>query len=273
MSETRQVWKPWRAKTRTAASRMMRRLSTAGRVAATSGSSWEGALGVHLARPAVGGGPAVGQRGQRPPDLGLAVEVELGDGERLRVGRLGQHDAPWVDDHRAPARAVARRVLPDLVRGDHEGLVLDRAGAEEDLPVLARGRERERGRDDEHAGAAHGEDPVELGEAQVVTDAQTELDAAGGLREDDLLAGRLVLGLPVGLAADLDVEHVDLAVNGLLLAVGAEVHGGVRAALGPLDALGDRARDQVDAQLARRRARPRERGPVERLGAGHRLLG
>ena len=34
----------------------------------------------------------------------------------------------------------------------------------------------------------HREDPVELGEAQVVTDGQAELDAVGGLGDDDLVA-------------------------------------------------------------------------------------
>ena len=38
---------------------------------------------------------------------------------------------------------------------------------------------------------------------------------------------------------------MNLAVDGLLLAVGPEVHGGVRAALGALDALRDRAGDEV----------------------------
>src|SRR5215216_3121025 len=102
MSETRQVWKPWRANTRTAASRMIRRLSTVGFVAATSGSSrgpWpsrpirggqgprEGALGGDLSGPAVGRRAAVGQRRHRAPDLRLTVEVELGEREGLRVRR------------------------------------------------------------------------------------------------------------------------------------------------------------------------------------------
>ena len=62
-------------------------------------------------------------------------------------------------------------------------------------------------------------------------------------------------------AADLDVEHVDLAVGRAVLAVGPDVDARVRAARGALDALGDRAGDEVDAELARRRARPgRARG-------------
>ena len=43
------------------------------------------------------------------------------------VGRAGEHDAPRVDDQRPPTGAHARRVLADLVGGDHERLLLDRA--------------------------------------------------------------------------------------------------------------------------------------------------
>jgi len=164
-------------------------------------------------------------------------------------------------------------VLADLVGGDHERLVLDRAGAQQDLPVLPRGGERERGRHEQDPRAADGEDPVELGKAQVVTDAHAELDALRRLGDDELLAGRLVLGLAVGGPAHLDIEHVDLAVDGLLLAVGPEVHGGVGAAVGAGDALGDRARDEVDAELARGRGRPLQGRPVDGLGAGDDVLG
>ena len=44
--------------------------------------------------------------------------------------------------------------------------------------MVAPGRRRERRGHGEQPGPAHGEDPVELGEAQVVTDAEPDLDAA-----------------------------------------------------------------------------------------------
>ena len=59
------------------------------------------------------------------------------------------------------------------------------------------------------------EDPVQLGEAEVVADGQPELEPVGGLGEHDLVGRLGVLGLAVLDAADLDVEHVDLAVDGL----------------------------------------------------------
>jgi hypothetical protein len=51
------------------------------------------------------------------------------------------------------------------------------------------------------------------------------------------------------------------------------VHARVRALVAVGHALGDRAGDEVDAQLARGVARPGERRAVERLGAGGGLLG
>ena len=131
----------------------------------------------------------------------------------LAVGRLRQHDAPRVHDHRAPARVLAGGVGADLVGGDHEGLVLDRPRPQQHLPVVAGGREREGGRDGDHARAPHGEDPVQLGEAQVVADRQPQPTPSAVSRQHDLLAGLLELGLAVDAPADLDVEHVELAVD------------------------------------------------------------
>ena len=93
-----------------------------------------------------------------------------------------------------------------------------------------------------------------------------DLDAVGGRRQHRPVAGLLVLGLGVARPVDLDVEQVQLAVDRRDLAVGADVHRCVAQLVLPVDALGDRAGDEVDAQLARRRARPRDRRAVERLG-------
>src|SRR5205085_979064 len=134
MSDTRQVWNPWRANTRTAASRIMRRLSTAWRAVAITlrpprpagGGAPAPSARPHLGRPAVRLRAPVRERRQRAADRGEAVEVQVGRHDGLRIRRLREHDAPGVDDHRAAAGAVARRVLADLVGGDDEALVLDR---------------------------------------------------------------------------------------------------------------------------------------------------
>jgi hypothetical protein len=85
------------------------------------------------------------------------------------------------------------------------------------------------------------------------------------LRGDDLRARLLVLGLAVCDAPDFDVEHVDLAVDGEVGAVGAGEDRGVeRPVPGPLR---DAAREQEDAELPRPSPGGAQRRPVEGLGA------
>ena len=159
-------WKPWRAKTRIAASRISRRLSTPRPRAAIRRVTSVG--------PAVGARHAVGEARQLLAHLVLAREVEVGGDEALLVGRAREHLAPRVDDHRAAEALLVGRVRADLVGGDDERLVLDRARAHEDLPVRLAGDLGERGRQRDHARAADREDPEQLGEAQVVADGQAE---------------------------------------------------------------------------------------------------
>ena len=121
------------------------------------------------------------------------------------------------------------------------------------------------------AGAADGEDPVQLGEAEVVTDGQPDVEVADR-RGDDVLARLLVGGLAVGDPARVDVEHVDLAVDREVLAVGADQDRGVEGLLAVADALGDRARQQVDAERPRPAAGGGQARAVERLGARREVL-
>ena len=100
-------------------------------------------------------------------------------------GGGGQHRAPGVDDRRVPVGVEVRRRLADLVGGEDEGLVLDRPRAQQHLPVVAAGGRGEGGGDGDQTGAAHGEDPVQLGEAQVVADGQPDAQLAER-RGDDL---------------------------------------------------------------------------------------
>ena len=68
--------------------------------------------------------------------------------------------------------------------------------------------------------------------------------------EDDLLARALVLGLAVDDAADLDVEHVDLAVDGRDLAVAVDQQRRVGDPLALAEPLADAAGDDRDPELA-----------------------
>ena len=167
---------------------------------------------------------------------------------------------------------MAGSVIADLIGGHHERLVLDRPGADQDLPVgLARDLRERRGKR-EHTRAADRQDPEQLREAEVVADRQPEREALRRLGQDDLVARLLGRRLPVLGPPDDDVEHVDLAVDRSDLAVGADVHRSVRQLLAIGAALGDRAGDEIDAELARCRARPGNAAAVERLRARQQLL-
>src|SRR6185312_6809360 len=99
-------------------------------------------------------------------------------------------------------------------------------------------------------------------------DAHAQLQAAGQLGDDDLIAGILGGRLGVYRSVDLDVEQVDLAIDRLDLAIRPDVDAGVEALLGILHALEQRAGNQVDAQLGSGGARPRDRLAVKTLGPG-----
>ncbi len=220
----------------------------------------------------------MGQRGQLGADLDLALEIELGADVVLAVGGLREHDTPGVDDHRASARAQPAGMGSDLVGGDHERLVLDRARTHEHLPVIAGGRQGEGRGQGKDPRAGHGEDAKQLGEAQVVADRQAQIDArraglaGGGLAEHDLLAGQLDVGLAVGAPVDVYVEHVQLAIHRAHTARGGDVHAGVGELLLPGNALEEGAGDEVDVQLGGGVASPGDGGSVERLRACAQLL-
>ena len=208
-------------------------------------------------RPPVRRRPAVGERRQLGPDAARRSRSRSATTKVSASGAVASttpHGSTIIE--RPPERIPARARRSGWPRPRSTG---PRSPAPAAAPPSGRASSAgERGRDGEHLRAAHREDAVELGEAQVVADGQAQAGAAGGSREHDLVARRLVLGLAVGAAADLDVEHVDLAVDRAVLAVGPDVHARCCAPRSrALDALGDRAGDEVDPELARRRRAPR----------------
>src|SRR5205085_4062117 len=120
-------------------------------------------------------------------------------------------------------------------------------------------------RDRDDLRAVERQDAVQLGEANVVTDRQAELPVLR-LRDDSLAAWLLRLRFAVDDAADLDVEQVDLAIDGGDLPARIEDDARVRPLLAPFAALDDRAADQRDSV----RTRPLRHGS-DRLAALERL--
>src|SRR5271157_5738672 len=111
-----------------------------------------------------------------PAHAGDAFEVDLGEGEARAVGGHRNDVAPRIDDQRvAEALAEAGVVVPAALRGGEDvRLALDRAGPQEWLPVVATGRQGERGRDAEDLGPVADEPAIEVAEPEVVADRQAE---------------------------------------------------------------------------------------------------
>ncbi len=108
------------------------------------------------------------QGGQAGPDAIERIEIAIGHDHAGLVARLGQHQAPGVDDERATVAGPIRAVAPALGGREHECLILDCPGAQQDFPVISSGLGRERAGDGQPTGAARGQFSVELGEAHVV---------------------------------------------------------------------------------------------------------
>ena len=126
-----------------------------------------------------------------------------------------------------PKESKCGGALPTWLGARTKSLVLDRPRPQQHLPVVAAGGSGEGGGDGEQAGAAQGEDPVELRESGGRSRRSARRSSSPTGAATISLARLLVLGLAVGDAAGVDVEHVDLAVDGEVLAVGADQDRGV----------------------------------------------
>ena len=158
------------------------------------------------------------------------------------------------------------------VAGDHEALVLDRPGAQQEPPGLHPGRRPGR-RHDEHLGAQVHLRPVELGEAQVVAGRQAHrqrVGRCGQVGDDEVAPGLHEPRLPAA-----EAEPVDLRVGRHHLALGVEHHRGVPqvATLGARlggafhDRPGMQHRAGAADRLPERGEGLRQVGPLQRLGA------
>src|SRR5437764_2452954 len=115
-------------------------------------------------------------------DLG---QVNCRGEHRLFLARLRERDAPWVD-HAGVAAEVVASLRAGGVGRHHDALVLDRAGAHENLPVLQT-RMRPLGGQEHQPRAIVHQAAEKLGEAQIVADGQAR-PSPRGVADHDLVA-------------------------------------------------------------------------------------
>src|SRR5271170_5045637 len=141
----------------------------------------------------------------------LVLEIDRRDDDALLIGGAGNHASPRTDDHRIAVVAVAVDVGAELSRCDHIRLVLDRAGAQQGLPMRLAGGEGERARDSDNLCAGESEAAIEFREAKVIADAESDR-AERSRAGDDLGAGEFGVGFAHRYATrEVDVKQMNLA--------------------------------------------------------------
>src|SRR5215472_5305927 len=133
------------------------------------------------------------QRRQFAPYAGQVLKIDRRDDHALLVRGACDHASPRIDDHRVAVIGEAVNVGAKLRRRDHVGLILDRAGAEQGVPMGLAGWEGEAAWNAQYLGSGEGQTTIEFGEAQVIADAEPDC-AAWRARRDYFAAGQLDVG-------------------------------------------------------------------------------
>ena len=98
------------------------------------------------------------------------VEIDISADDARFALRLGDDVTPGIHDHRVAVSTHARRVSADLVRSDDVNLILDRTSTQQGLPVGLSCRHRKNRGHDHDLRTALAQEPIELGETQIITD-------------------------------------------------------------------------------------------------------
>src|SRR5579875_3643128 len=156
---------------------------------------------------------AVPQRGECRARLGLPVEIEVAHHDPAPSRTPTQHTAPVVDDQRVAVGLAAVRMEARLGGSDDVAEVFDRPASEQGLPMRPAGRRSEGGRHAEDLRSAGAQGAVQLREAHIVTDGQSQA-ARGRFGDDRRFSWRDVCRLTVALlpAGNVDIEQMDLVV-------------------------------------------------------------
>ena len=192
-------------------------------------------FGTDAGEPSEEVGADVAECAESPADLVDAGGVDRHVKHFLVLGTFGEDGSPGIDDETVSVEADACDGASGLVGGEDKDLVFDGARAKQHLPVGFAGKRGEGGRDGDDSGAEEGEESEELGEAEVVTDGESD-GAHGRAGDDGAGSGEGVTDLIEDDAVRLrDGEEVHLAVGREDVAFGGDEETGV-AALAPIGA-------------------------------------
>src|ERR1700722_1923516 len=142
---------------------------------------------------------------------------------------------------------LALQVLSPGCRGSEPALRFDSSAADQRLPMVLAGCQREGAWEENDFGACLAQLPEQVGEADVVADRAADFDAVGFVG-DDLVARTVAVAFTVARAIGGDnVEQVHLAIARQFGAVGVEYHRGVEQLFASL--LDNRAAVDVNLHL------------------------
>lgn len=157
-----------------------------------------------------------------------AIEIDVGVDDGGLVRGLNEHFGPWIDDNGVTVGVVRSSGIARWRDERDVDLIVESAGACEQLPVERAGGGVECARIDEKLSAVLGVELSERSESHVVADSEAEAAKARRVEESKVGAGRQRARLDKGDAAlDINIEQMHFAILGQQRAVLVENDAGV----------------------------------------------
>src|SRR5262245_4612668 len=198
------------------------------------------------------------ERGDAGARFRRGGKIDIGKDNARLLAAFRQDLAPGRNDQAVAEGGAAVLVQATLGCSEHERAGLDRAGADQNVPMRLPGLLGEGGGDGDELGAGKRECAVESGEAEIVADRESQA-AEGKLGNDSGSARPGVIGFAVALAiGKIDIEQMQLVVTRRDLPLRIDEIGAV-GDTSPDEPDGERADMKKNAELRSERAEPCKR--------------
>src|SRR5262245_10229887 len=136
--------------------------------------------------------------------------VKISNNDGSMNAAFGNDLAPWRYDEAVAVGLATALVFAGLRGGQDKASVLNGAGADQHVPMRLAGRLGEGGGNGQEIGTGLGQGAIKLRKAQVIANRQTQ-DPPRELGQHTLIAGRIILRFPIGLAVGKgNIKHVYL---------------------------------------------------------------